>query len=296
MWLEPLPHDRRWYCSTRACERRPSSTSSGVRFAPLIAADPRWNSSSRSACGLASTTAPWPRPTSSFALLTAWHLRRGSQAVALPLRTCKRLWRNSPRCARAVRTHTCAYVRVWQACRRFNDHRPLSRLWRTRWLLVAAVVCCDRLKSGRRVKRAASSNRRTYWSRPSDAHNLLACPRALAHLCCLRLILRLFRRVRSRVRILARTLPSVYFDLIGVRALTPPSRSGVCRTSSFGCAASRSPDDSPAVGRVCSQCHGRGSRYRRITSTSATRALKQVSPPTTLIACLACRRTSRKKT
>ena len=227
MWLEPLPHDRRWYCSTRACERRPSSTSSGVRFAPLIAADPRWNSSSRSACGLASTTAPWPRPTSSFALLTAWHLRRGSQAVALPLRTCKRLWRNSPRCARAVRTHTCAYVRVWQACRRFNDHRPLSRLWRTRWLLVAAVVCCDRLKSGRRVKRAASSNRRAYWSRPSDAHNLLACPRALAHLCCLRLILRLFRRVRSRVRILARTLPSVYFDLARCPRSNPPSRSGV---------------------------------------------------------------------
>jgi hypothetical protein len=126
---------------------------------------------------------------------------------------------------------------------------------------------------------------------------LLACPRALAHLCCLRLILRLFRRVRSRVRILARTLPSVYFDLPRCpRSNPPPSRSGVCRTSSLGCAASRSPDDSPAVGRVCSQCHGRGSRYRRITSTSATRALKQVSPPTTLIACLACRRTSRKKT
>ena len=72
---------------------------------------------------------------------------------------------NAPRatraaCARAVRAHTCAYVRVWQACRRFSDHRPLSRPWRTRWLLVA-VVPFDRLKSGRRARRAASSNRHT---------------------------------------------------------------------------------------------------------------------------------------
>ena len=34
MWLEPLPHDRRWSCSTGACVRRPSSASSGARFAP----------------------------------------------------------------------------------------------------------------------------------------------------------------------------------------------------------------------------------------------------------------------
>jgi hypothetical protein len=115
------------------------------------------------------STPPPPCPTSSFAPVTAWHLRRGSQAVALPLRAranARRATRAA--CARAVQTHTCAYLRVWQACRRFNEHLPLSRPWRTRPLLVAAVVHFDHPKSGRSAKRAASSSHRIYWYRPSE--------------------------------------------------------------------------------------------------------------------------------
>ena len=96
--------------------------------------------------------------------LEAWLAGSGA-----PLRTRANARRTTrAACARAVQTHACAYVRVWQACRRFNDHRPLSRLWRTRSLLVAAIVHFDHPKSGRSARRAASSSHRIYWWRPSD--------------------------------------------------------------------------------------------------------------------------------
>ena len=96
--------------------------------------------------------------------LEAWLAGSGA-----PLRTRANARRTTrAACARAVQTHACAYVRVWQACRRFNDHRLLSRLWRTRSRLVAAVVHFDHPKSGRSAKRAASSSHRIYWWRPSD--------------------------------------------------------------------------------------------------------------------------------
>ena len=90
---------------------------------------------------------------------------------------------------------------------------------------------------------------------------------------------------------------SAAFIQVTVPCVTPRGR----RTSAAArgrCAASRSLDDSPAVDRVCSQYHGRGSLYRRITSNSANlpRALKQARRLTTLTACSVCRRTSRKKT
>ena len=94
--------------------------------------------------------------------LEAWLAGSGAPIHAQHAHTRKRSSRN-PRRLRACGANPHVRVCVWQACRRFNDRRPLSRPWRTRWLLVAAVEPFDRLKSGRRVKRAASSNRRTYW-------------------------------------------------------------------------------------------------------------------------------------